>query len=189
MVNAYASAAKVAFRKAKTVQAANLELCRGVFLQIYAHDSSRAARVWQGLINTYRGKRSDGEITPVLETASNILATHYLTQAMEVGVDTVEGRRYGEMLELLAQGRALYVSDITNPQEPEKNPHHADRFVTNSEVGLIMGNYYRLSDRNIEAMVCYTAQVKECIRLLSDNDPLNDGIGISATWGCLGWCG
>ncbi|GFF96178.1 tetratricopeptide repeat domain protein [Aspergillus udagawae] len=189
MVNAYASAAKVAFRKAKTVQAANLELCRGVFLQIYEHDSSRAARVWEGLINTYCGKRSDGEISPVLETASNFLATHYLTQAMEVGVDTVEGRRYGEMLELLAQGRALYVSDITNPQEPEKNPPHADWFVTNSEVGLIMGNYYRLSDRNIEAMACYTAQVKECIRLLSDNDPLNDGMAFRRLGGVLAGVG
>jgi hypothetical protein len=64
----------------------------------------------------------------------------------------VEGQRYSETLELVAQGRALYL------------------------IALIMGNYYGASGRNIEAMACYAAQVKECIRLSSDNGPLNDGM-------------
>jgi hypothetical protein len=83
-------------------------------------------------INTYRGKRSDGEITVVLENASNILATHYLPQSIKVSVDMVEGQRYSETLEFVAQGRALYLSKIPNPQESEKNPPHTHRFVANS---------------------------------------------------------
>ncbi|PGH03032.1 hypothetical protein AJ79_07464 [Helicocarpus griseus UAMH5409] len=179
MIDAYANAATVARKERKAVQAANLELCLGVFRQSYGHDSARAARIWERLINTYRGSRSEGDITSVLETASNFLATHYLTQAIEVGIDTAEGRRYGEMLELLAQGKALYLSDIMDSEDKNKASVSADRFVTNAEVGLIMGNYYKLSGRDTEATACYKAQVKECIRLLSDKDLSNDG---SAFW-------
>lgn len=110
----------------------------------------------------------------MLETASNSLATHYLTQAIEVGIDTAEGGRLGDMLELLVLGKALYLSDITD--SPNKSTPQADRFVTNGEVGLILGNYYNVSGRETEAMACFTAQVKEYVRLLSDNDPSNDGM-------------
>ncbi|PKX97882.1 uncharacterized protein P174DRAFT_499663 [Aspergillus novofumigatus IBT 16806] len=149
MVNAYTSAAKVAFRQAKTTQAAKSGTLQGL------------GRDQMERLPLYWRLRLSGD--------------SLLTQAIEVGVDTVEGWRSGEMLELLVQGRALYLSEIADPQESEKNPH-ADRIVANSEVGFLMGKYYRAFGRNIEAMACYAAQVKQCIRLSSDNDPLNDGM-------------
>ncbi|KAG2026551.1 hypothetical protein GB937_001332 [Aspergillus fischeri] len=107
-----------------------------------------------GSHHTYREKRSDGEITLVLETASNFLVTHYLTQAIKVGIDTVEGWRYSKMLNY-SRREGLSMS--------EESPH-ADHFMANSEVGLIMGNYYRASGQNIRAMACYAAQVKGDLR-------------------------
>lgn len=128
MINAYASAITIARKQRKALQAANLELCLDVLQQMYGHDSARVARIWERLINAYRGSRSEREITYVLETASSFLATYYLAQAIEVRIDTMQGRRLGDMLELLAQGKALYLSDLTG--SPEKTTPQADRFVT-----------------------------------------------------------
>ncbi|EAW11082.1 uncharacterized protein ACLA_067180 [Aspergillus clavatus NRRL 1] len=153
VITAYADVAIVAYSKSQTVQAANLELCRGVFLQIYENDAGRAARIWERLINTYRGNRSEGEMAAVLRVVSQLLATHYLNQAMEVGVESAEGRRYGEMLELLAQGKAPHLSDTSYSKGINRRDGiQADCFVTNSEVGLIMGNYYQVSGREVEAI-------------------------------------
>lgn len=138
MISAYTSAATIASKKRNALQATNFEHCLGILHQIYGHGCARAARHWERVINTYRGSRSQGDIAYVLEATSIFLATHYLTQAMEVVIDTVENRRSGDMLELLAQGKAIYPSDITDSQG--KSTQHADRFVTNEEVGLILGN-------------------------------------------------
>ncbi|KAE8356745.1 tetratricopeptide repeat domain protein [Aspergillus coremiiformis] len=172
VIDIYADAVAAAHKQRKSVQAATLELNLGTLYYTYGHDSERAARIWERLINTYRGNKQEGEIMSVLDTASNLLATYYLTQAMNVGVHTAEGQRYGKMLELLAAGNTPRLGDCNKPANLV-NFRLEDGFVTTGQVGLVLGNFYKVCGRE-EATACYKAQVKECLRILSDDDPTND---------------
>ncbi|KAL4879221.1 tetratricopeptide repeat domain protein [Aspergillus karnatakaensis] len=168
LINAYSVAVITARKERKAVQAASLELCLGVLHYAYA-ERAHAARIWERLISTYRGSKAEGDITFILESASHCLSTHYITSVLEHDVHTPESQRYGQILERLAQGKALNLME--NPDKPSIK---ATSFVTNSEVGLMLGKYYKLAGRHTDANSCFKAQVTECIRLLSDNDPSND---------------
>lgn len=169
ILHAYAAAVATAHKERKVVQAANLELCLGVLYQAYGHDPEGAARIWERLINTYRGSKAEDDIKTVLECASIQLANYYLTRCMEIGVETTEGEKWGQKLELLAMGKAPNLNSPTDSDQDE-----TIHFVTNSTIGLIVANFYKACGKEHEAVAWYKAQVKECIRLLSDDDPTND---------------
>ncbi|RAH68312.1 NACHT and TPR domain protein [Aspergillus aculeatinus CBS 121060] len=174
LIDAYTTAVATAHKQRKAVAKANLEFCLGMLWQTHGRDGDRAAALWERLIATYRGSRAEGEMVSVLEMAAGALATHYLTKAMEVGVASEQGRRYGVLLELLARGKAAAshgegwdasradARDVVDAPPPNKV------FVTTSPVGLILGSYYRLSGREADAMACYKAQVQAALRLVED---------------------
>ncbi|PYH84561.1 tetratricopeptide repeat domain protein [Aspergillus uvarum CBS 121591] len=187
VIDAYTTAVATAHRERKAVAKANLEFCLGMLWQTHGHDEDRAAAIWERLIHTYRGSRSEGEMVSVLEMAAGSLATHYLTKAMEVGFDSEAGRRYGVLLELLARGKAVAShADVLDGLDGQRTNKV---FVTTSPVGLILGSFYRLSGREADAMACYKAQVRAALRLVEDESPGMAMVGytrLSSVFAALG---
>lgn len=177
MLHAYSSAAMMARKERKPVQAANTELWLGTFCWMYGNDLQRAIRIWEHLIATYSSGNSEDRIEAVQNASAN-LVNYFLVQCAQISQDNnnnVEAiQSYGRMIELLAMGKPLTLSyaNVIGTGNEKMSLHKG--FVPDSEFGVLLGNYYQVCGKQEEALKCYKAQVKESIRLLSDDDPTND---------------
>ncbi|KAF2794942.1 NACHT and TPR domain protein [Melanomma pulvis-pyrius CBS 109.77] len=153
----YRNAIAAARKQYKSVQAAHLELCLATLYDRYGYDSERAASMWERIVDTYRSTKAETEIAEVKWAASINLARHCLKQTVEVGKDTSEAERCGAILERLAKVKTGSQTTITA-----------------SESTTMLGAWYKLVGRDEEARACFQVQVRECIRMLSDDDPTND---------------
>jgi tetratricopeptide (TPR) repeat protein len=155
--DAYRNAVTAARKQHKPVQAAHLELCLASLYDRYGHDYERAARIWERILDTYRSIKAETEIAEVKWAASINLARHCLKRSVEVGKNTSEAERCGAILERLAKVKA-----------------GSETTIGASESTTMLGAWYKLMGRNEEADACFRVQVKEGLRMLSDDDPTND---------------
>jgi tetratricopeptide (TPR) repeat protein len=157
VVRMYRNAIIVARKQHKPVQATHLELGVAEIYDHYCHDSERAARIWERIVDTYRSTKAETEIAEAKSVASRNLAQYLLKKTMEVGRNSSEAERCGVVLERLAQTKSR--TGIT---------------INASEATLTLGAWYKLMGRDEEARACFQVQIKEGIRMLSDDDPDND---------------
>jgi tetratricopeptide (TPR) repeat protein len=141
----------------KPVQATHLSLGLAELYDRYAHDPERAARIWEHVVDTYRSTKADTEIAEAKEAASSCLARTYLKRALDMGKDADESERCGAVLERLAKAKMGTRTSINA-----------------SEATLTLGIWYKFMGRDDEARACFRVQIKEGIRMLSDDDPDND---------------
>jgi tetratricopeptide (TPR) repeat protein len=154
----YRNAITAARRLHKPVQAAQLELCLASLYDRYSHDSERAARMWEKVLETYRSNiKAETQIAEAKRAASICLARYCVKRSVEVGKDSSEAERCGAILQRLSKVRAG--SQVT---------------IAASESTTMLGAWYKLMGRDEEADACFRVQVKESIRMLSDDDPTND---------------
>lgn len=153
----YRNATTAARKQHKPVQAAYLELCLADICYRHGHDPERAVRIWERVVDTYRSIKADSEIADAKRSASISLARHCLKRSVEVERDTDEVKRCGIILERL--GKVKVGSETT---------------FAASEAATMLGSWYKLMGRAEEAHACFRVQVKEGIRMLSDDDPTND---------------
>jgi tetratricopeptide (TPR) repeat protein len=153
----YQKAIIVARKQHKSVQATHLELSLATIYDRYSHDSERAARIWERIVETYRSTKAETEIADAKSAASSSLACYWLKKAVKSGKESSDAERCGTVLERLA--KVKIGSQIT---------------INASESTLMLGSWYKLMGRDKEAWDCFQVQVKEGIRMLSDDDPEND---------------
>jgi tetratricopeptide (TPR) repeat protein len=156
-IEMYRNAAAAARKQQKPVQAAHLDLCLATLFDRYGHDSERAARIWERLVDTYHTTKGETEIAWTKFNASVRLARYCLKRSIEVGKGTKEAQRCGATLEKLA-----------------KVSVGSESAVAASNNATMLGAWYKLMGRDEDAHACFRVQVKEGIRMLSDNDPTND---------------
>lgn len=165
-LKAYTSAIETAHQRMKPILAANLELCLAYITQVYGHDSDRAAAVYERLVDTYRGSRAEGDLMSVLDIASHRLSTHYLEQCLRDDVSNEEQQVYGWHLERLARGKSF---DASNAHSELACPGGMS-FLPNPRAGLVLGHFYKLLGREVDAKHCFKALLKQQLRMLSGNN-------------------
>jgi tetratricopeptide (TPR) repeat protein len=153
----YHNAITAARRLHQSVQAAYLELCLATLYDRYGHDSERAVKIWGKILDTYRSIKAETKIAGAKRSASISLARYCVKRSVEVGKDSNEAKGCGTILQRLSKVRTG--SQVT---------------IAASASTTMLGAWYKLMGRDEEANACFRVQVKESIRMLSDDDPTND---------------
>jgi tetratricopeptide (TPR) repeat protein len=153
----YRLAIAEARKQHKSVQATHLSLGLAELYDRYANDPERAARIWERVVDTYRSTKAETEIAEAKATASSCLSRTYLARALEVGKDATEAERCGAVLERLAKAKTGTHSTMNA-----------------SGATLTLGMWYKFMGQDEEARTCFQVQIKEALRMLSDDDPDND---------------
>jgi tetratricopeptide (TPR) repeat protein len=157
VVDMYRNAIIVARKQHKPVQATHLELGLAEIYDRYCHDSERAARIWERIVDMYRSTKAETEIAEAKSAAAGSLARNLLKKTIATGKDSSEAERCGIVLERLGKSKTRNQTTINA-----------------SEATLTLGIWYKLMGRDEEARACFQVQIKEGIRMLSDDDPDND---------------
>jgi tetratricopeptide (TPR) repeat protein len=165
LVEAYREAIRAAKKEAKNIIASWLELSLAKLYKEYVGDEKKAVRTWERIVDTYGASKEEDEIGEVKQVASEFLATHLISEAVNAGIGSAEAEKQGKRLEELVRKKTTSAKEAMS-------------WIPANAPALILGLWYRLSGRQEEADACFRPSIKEAIQILSDDDPENDIEGL-----------
>jgi tetratricopeptide (TPR) repeat protein len=165
LVEAYREAIRAAKKEAKNITASWLELSLAKLYKEYVGDEKKAVRTWERIIDTYAASKDEDEIGEVKQVASEFLAKHIISEAVDAGIGSAEAEKQGKRLEELVRKKTTFAKEAIS-------------WIPANLPALILGLWYRLSGRQEEADACFRPSIKEAIQILSDDDPENDVEGL-----------
>jgi tetratricopeptide (TPR) repeat protein len=164
LVEAYREAIRAAKKEAKNIVVSWLELSLAKLYKQFVGDEKKAVRTWERIVDTFAASKDENEIGEVKEVASNFLAMHSISQAVNAGIGSAEAEKHGKKLENLVRKTTTSANDTMS-------------WIPANVPALILGLWYRLNGRHEEANACFRPCIKEAIQILSDDDPENDSQG------------
>jgi tetratricopeptide (TPR) repeat protein len=165
LIEAYREAIRAAKKEAKNIIVSWLELSLAKLYKEFAGDEKKAVRTWERIVDTFAASKEKDEIGVVKEVASDFLAMHYISQAVNAGTGSAEAEKHGKKLEKLVRKKTTSANEVM-------------AWIPANTPALILGLWYRLSGRQEEAEACFRPCIKEAIQILSDDDPENDIKGL-----------
>ena len=165
LVEAYREAIRAAKKEAKNIVVSWLELSLARLYNEFVGDEKKAVRTWERIVDTFGASKEEDEIGAVKEVASNFLAMHSISQAIDAGIGSAEAEKHGKKLEKLVRKKTTSANEAMS-------------WIPANIPALILGLWYRLGGRQEEADACFRPSIKEAIQILSDDDPENDIEGL-----------
>ncbi|KAH0559338.1 hypothetical protein GP486_004146 [Trichoglossum hirsutum] len=165
LIDAYRSAITAAKKQLNVTTASSLELCLAQLYYTYGQDEERAVRTWEKIRKTFARSKVETEMSDIKDEALTCLARHWFKMASGAEKTSTLARRYVSKLESLAK------FEIQTAGQPSA-------FISTNASSVILGLWYRLSDRPEDARACFQAHIREALQILSDDDPENDSDGI-----------
>ncbi|PYH40104.1 uncharacterized protein BP01DRAFT_387635 [Aspergillus saccharolyticus JOP 1030-1] len=136
-----------------TVTAASTELGLARNYSEFLHDRAQAAKRWEAIMNTYVSSADESLIGFLKLRAAHCLSQHYLTQAIDAGVGSLEAEGAAQKLErLTTQVKCSGTERIS---------------ILQSASTLALSVYRRLQGQDAEAHALVRPSIKYGIHILS----------------------
>ncbi|KAJ5093886.1 hypothetical protein N7456_009747 [Penicillium angulare] len=171
MIDAWSSARSVARKESETARVACLDLCLARIYKEFAHDKAKAISIWENVFEAFVDTKDDGFPALIKVLATNSLAIHFLSEAIDAGVGTPEAEPQLAQLERLSARMKIKM----------KSSFWADSYAQFFAPGV----YYRLAGEYTKFQAYFKPVIKRAVEILSDDDPGNDREGLVALLGAM----
>lgn len=156
LVDMLKSAIATARIQHQTISCGLLEIVLARLHDYSNYHTERAVQIWENHLNTHLSMKERMDAAIITSVSLADYARHCLQRSVELGRDAAKTRDYGALIE-----RLLEVDTCLEFPDPFAPPR-------------ILGAWHKFMEQDEEAQVFFRQPLKQCLQMLSDDDPLND---------------